>query len=617
MPHFWSTAVCSVCKPFIAATAVAVALSVAGCGGSDGNSTASYTLGGSIAGLGDNTGLVLAHGSATLSIDAGATRFAFPTPIDGGTAYAVSVQSAPVGLTCTVAGGNGTLSADVSNVVVTCADKAYTVGGTIALATGSSSGAVMGLVLANGTDTLSAPTGASSFTMPTSVAYSSSYQVTVKTQPTGMSCAVNPAAPSTMPADNVTGVQVTCTDQPYSIGGNVTINAPSGVTLSDQGLVLTNTSNGDSYTFSSNANSFTMPKSVAYGAAYALKVSTAPAGLTCAITNPSGNMPAGSVSLAVNCADQSYALGGSVTINGPTGVTLSDLGLVLANGNGDSYRFTTNASSFTMPRSVPYGSPYAISVTTQPDGLNCSVSNPSTTMPAGAVTNVAVTCADRSYMLGGTITGLGSASGLVLTNNGADATTILANATTFSLNTPVPYGAAYTVAASQSPTDMTCTVAQGTGNMPASAVNTVALTCVTADTVLYSFANNATDGGHPSFSNLVLGSDGNFYGMTVNGGASGVGTIFVYNPTTHTETLMQSFAKNATDGGYPFGSLIQGADGNFYGMTESGGANGGWGTIFDYNPTTQIMTLLYSFAKTASDGGQPAGSLILGTDGNF
>jgi hypothetical protein len=52
-----------------------------------------------------------------------------------------------------------------------------------------------------------------------------------------------------MPASDVATVAVTCTDQAYTFGGTVSFNALAGVTLSDQGLVITNTSNGDSYAF--------------------------------------------------------------------------------------------------------------------------------------------------------------------------------------------------------------------------------------------------------------------------------------------------------------------------------------------------------------------------------
>jgi sugar lactone lactonase YvrE len=470
----------------LVATACATLSCLAACSGGGGTAAPSFSLGGTISGLvGGTSGLVLTDGNASTAaqIASSGTSFTFGM-LAGGSTYNVAVSSSPAGMTCTVAGGSGTLSADVANVVVTCSDLAYTVGGTIAPAAGSSSESITGLVLANGSDTFNVPSGAVTFTMPTPVAYTSSYQVTVRTQPNGMSCAVVPGTVSTMPAADVTSVTVTCSDQPYTLGGTVSISTPGGVapgTLSDQGLVLHNTANNDSYTFNSNAASFAMPARVPYGDPYALAVATQPVGLSCAVNHPTGTMPASNVALTVSCSDQSFMLSGTVNIQTPSGVApgeLSDEGLVLTNSaNGDTYAFSANASAFTMPLTVPYGSSYAVAVTTQPTGLSCTANDPSATMPAQNVSTIVVTCADQSFTLGGSITGLGSASGLVLTNEAADATTILANATAFTMNTAVPYGAAYQVAVSFHPSGFGCTVASGAGTMPANAVASVGVSC--------------------------------------------------------------------------------------------------------------------------------------------
>ena len=81
--------------------------------------------------------------------------------------------------------GSGTATtANISNVVVTCSNQTFNVGGTISGLTAA------GLVLANGSDTLSVPAGATSFTMPTAIAHGSDYKVTVTAQPTGLTCDV-------------------------------------------------------------------------------------------------------------------------------------------------------------------------------------------------------------------------------------------------------------------------------------------------------------------------------------------------------------------------------------------------------------------------------------------
>ena len=134
-------------------------------------------------------------------------------------------------------------------------------------------------------------------------------------------------------------------------------------------------------------------------------------------------------------------------------------------------------------------------------------------------------------------------------------------------------------------------------------------------TTLYGFGTNAGDGEYPECG-LVQGADGNFYGTTVNGGASNDGTVFKVTPSG-TLTTLYTFA--GTDGGLPQASLIVGADGNFYGTTGIGGAYGS-GVIFKITPSG-TYTLLYSFTATNSndnaDGNEPLAPLVLGSDGNF
>ena len=73
------------------------------------------------------TGLVLSDASDTYLVPANAANFTMPTAVAYGSGYTVSVQRQPAGLTCTVSGGTGTMSASaVMNVEVTCASSSYT-----------------------------------------------------------------------------------------------------------------------------------------------------------------------------------------------------------------------------------------------------------------------------------------------------------------------------------------------------------------------------------------------------------------------------------------------------------------------------------------------------------
>ncbi|MDO9537967.1 MAG: right-handed parallel beta-helix repeat-containing protein, partial [Thermoplasmata archaeon] len=126
-----------------------------------------------------------------------------------------------------------------------------------------------------------------------------------------------------------------------------------------------------------------------------------------------------------------------------------------------------------------------------------------------------------------------------------------------------------------------------------------------AHTVLHKFKGGATDGSYP-YGGLV--QDGTaLYGMTCQGGASNMGTLFRINTDGSDFTLLHSFAGGATDGSNPYGSLI--LDGAaLFGMTYQGGASS-MGTIFSINIDGSSFTMLHSFNGTKFDGSYPYASL--------
>ena len=133
------------------------------------------------------------------------------------------------------------------------------------------------------------------------------------------------------------------------------------------------------------------------------------------------------------------------------------------------------------------------------------------------------------------------------------------------------------------------------------------------ETVLHLFAAAPADGTYPAV--LIQGSDGNFYGTTGAGGANNAGTVFKLTPEG-VETILYSFG-GGSDGGGGVG-LVQASDGNFYGTTGAGGANN-VGTVFKLTPEG-VETVLYSFSGTSysgPDGANPVGQLVQGSDGNF
>ncbi len=132
-------------------------------------------------------------------------------------------------------------------------------------------------------------------------------------------------------------------------------------------------------------------------------------------------------------------------------------------------------------------------------------------------------------------------------------------------------------------------------------------------TTLASF--NYTNGYEPYSETLVQATDGNLYGTTYSGGANGKGVVFRIS-TGGALTTLYSFCSQSscTDGSYPYSGLIQATDGNLYGTTYSGGANN-LGTIFQIS-LSGTLTTLYSFAGM-EDSSAPIGPLVQGTDGNL
>lgn len=135
---------------------------------------------------------------------------------------------------------------------------------------------------------------------------------------------------------------------------------------------------------------------------------------------------------------------------------------------------------------------------------------------------------------------------------------------------------------------------------------------------LHNFSGQANDGRNPE-SGLVLGSDGNFYGATSNGGADDFGTVFRISSTGDLTTLYSFLCTTVCEqGSEPIGPLVQAADGTFYGTTSQAGANGDAGTIFRIG-RDGTLTTLYNFCAKAncSDGNEPYAALIQALDGNF
>jgi len=130
-------------------------------------------------------------------------------------------------------------------------------------------------------------------------------------------------------------------------------------------------------------------------------------------------------------------------------------------------------------------------------------------------------------------------------------------------------------------------------------------------TVLHNFAGGTADGCSP-LGAPAMDKTGNLYGTAELCGSSGKGIVWKLN-SDHTETVLHNFNGLKEDGAYPGGGVTLDTQGNLYGDTEGGDASG-YGTVYELKKNGTI-TLLHSF--TGQDGQLPFGNVSRDIAGNL
>jgi uncharacterized repeat protein (TIGR03803 family) len=148
-----------------------------------------------------------------------------------------------------------------------------------------------------------------------------------------------------------------------------------------------------------------------------------------------------------------------------------------------------------------------------------------------------------------------------------------------------------------------------TGGGPANAGTVFKITPAGKLTVIHRF--DGSDGFDPS-SLLIQGSDSSLYGTAYSGGTQNTGTIFKITPQGKFSVL-HNF-NGSTDGGNPYAGLVQGSDGNFYGVNSFNGNAANQGTIFRISPGGKFKVLYTFDGKT---GATPQVTLLQHTNGSF
>jgi len=169
-------------------------------------------------------------------------------------------------------------------------------------------------------------------------------------------------------------------------------------------------------------------------------------------------------------AQQSFLVGGAV--NG-----LAAAGLILQNNGAGNLPLTANGP-FTFPDQVRTGAAYNVTVSSQPSGQTCTVTNGAGTVTSSNVTDIRVTCstAGATFVVGGMVSGL-TGTGLVLQLNGIEELAVLSTGS-FTFGVKLAAGASYEVSIKTQPSNpsQVCTVARGSGTIAGDVTN-VSITC--------------------------------------------------------------------------------------------------------------------------------------------
>jgi uncharacterized repeat protein (TIGR03803 family) len=139
--------------------------------------------------------------------------------------------------------------------------------------------------------------------------------------------------------------------------------------------------------------------------------------------------------------------------------------------------------------------------------------------------------------------------------------------------------------------------------------------------VLYSFKDSG-DAAFPS-SELTMDAQENLYGTTTLGGDFNTGAVYKLAPPKRqgdswTESVIYSF--RGSDGSAPFGKLLLDPQNGLFGTTTSGGSATSAGTVFLLTPRSSgswRLTTPYTFSGGSPDGGSPSAGVIMDQTGNL
>lgn len=525
-------------------------------------STRYYKVSGVVDGLPANAQASLRLNGADAMVVAANGPFSFGQYVAHNGSAVATVESASPGTACSIANGNVVgVVADVENVAVHCAAITLPVSGTV-------SGLPSNLTLTaylNGASPKTVGNGRFSFDTP--LPFSGQFQVSLSPMTDGWYCSVNNGAGFGVTSP-VTNVEILCSRESFFVGGILSgLQSGQQITLFNNGAdALTLTANGG----------FKFPTNVTYDGSYAVSISAQPVNHVCSVGSGSGTHLVRPVTnVSVLCSRTGYTVGGRVS-----GLAAGRQVTLLNNG-ADPLTIMANGD-FQMPRPVPVGGAFALTVGTEPIGQTCAITAGSGTDLRADTSAVRVSCRDGGS-IGGTIKGLGALTGLVIAN-GDSTVAVPADASSFTLPQRVASGDAYNVTVKAQPVSqdpdvvstVSCSVSGGAGTGSSSDQSTVQVIC--GGTLTFNkvgLSNWRVPSGVSQLTELVVtGAGGSSRAATGGSGA----TVTVTGTTVAARDLLTlqigaAGVRSQLTGGGASGVTLQGASSPFV-IAGGGGAAG-------------------------------------------
>ena len=498
-------------------------------GTATGSGGTTYSVGGTVSGL-SGTVVLQDNGGDNLSVSANGP-FTFATALAGGAAYSVTVKTNPSGQTCAISSGSGTIAAaNITNVAISCTNSAtYSVGGTVSGLSGT-------VVLQdNGGDNLSVSANGP-FTFATALAGGAAYSVTVKTNPSGQTCAISSGS-GTIAAANITNVAISCTANSATSGSDSFNRAngslgPNWTDVSDGGLAIVSQAAAGT---ASAGISGDIRTAESYTSDQYSQVAVTSTQLT-------GGQWIGPMVRAQNGGQSAY-VGIYYWNNGSpvlmlfkrSGGNWTQLGSTYTSGPlaaGTQLRVQAVGSAISfLQNGVQRISATDTSLSGGAPGIMSYGTGQVSNWSGGTATGSGGT----TYSVGGTVSGLSGT--VVLQDNGGDNLSVSANGP-FTFATALAGGAAYSVTVKTNPSGQTCAISSGSGTIAAANITNVAISCTNSAT--YSVGGTVSglsgtvvlqdNGGD----NLSVSANGPFTFATALAGGAAYSVTVKTNPSGQT-----------------------------------------------------------------------------------